>query len=80
MTYVIEDGVPLPEGHNNGGRSSGPQTALGRALHALKPGQSIALPTHEEFRRATSFAWRNADRRFAMRKVPGRGWRVWRTE
>lgn len=78
VAYVIEDNVPLPKGHNNGGRPSGPQTELGRALLALQPGQSIALPTYEEFRRANAHAWRNTDRRFATRKIAGQGWRVWR--
>jgi hypothetical protein len=79
--YVIEAGVPIPPPHIKASCQDrrGPQTDWTRLLDALGPGQSVLTPDYSEYRTAESFRLRKTDRQFAIRKIPGHGWRVWRT-
>lgn len=79
-TYTIEEGIPLPTAANEwfGGRPRGPQTPLTQTLDRLQPGQSLLMTEAKEMKAAEQFKFRRPERKFAFRKVPGEGWRVWR--
>lgn len=79
MSYVIEEGIPLPV-TNRGGNFVGPQSEWTKTLNSLEVGQSVLTPEYKEFKAADAFAFRQKVKRFAIRKVAGQGWRVWRAE
>jgi hypothetical protein len=74
MKYVIEDGIPAPEKVK---RTIPPKGPIRQTLEAMKPGQSVLLDTAREYDQARSAATYIGS--FVCRKVPGKGWRVWRT-
>lgn len=79
--YVIESGIPLPRPRNGTGKNfTGPQTDWTRAVAALEPGQSVLTPLYNEYKAADQFIQRQRPRKYAIRKVSGQGWRVWRIE
>lgn len=75
MSYIIEDGIPMPEKIT---RTIPPKSELRVTLEALKPGQSVLLDKPEDYDRARSAASYIGGRQFVCRKVAGQGWRVWR--
>lgn len=79
MSYVIEENVPLPAARQRG-NSVGPQTEWTRLVNSLLPGQSVLTPLHNEFKAAEQLIMRNRPRKYAIRKIAGEGWRVWRIE
>jgi hypothetical protein len=78
-TYTIEDGIPLPE-TNRGASHHGPRTELTKAISLLEVGQSVLAGGWKEYKSADAYVARHRDRRFAIRKIGGQGWRIWRTE
>lgn len=83
MSYVIEDGVALPDdsrGWGKGGRDRGCKTLWTQTLDALTPGQSVLTGEYRDYQTAEKFKPRRPERKFAIRKIAGQGWRVWRTE
>jgi hypothetical protein len=72
MTFValyIDPAIPLP---------SRVRTPIGQAMLALEVGESFMITTRDEYAKVRG-RWSNYDdRKFAMRKVPSEGWRVWR--
>lgn len=78
--YVVETSipVPLPRLRASCQDRRGPQTKWTRMLEDLQPGQSVLTPDHTEFKTADGFRLRKPDRQYAIRKIPGVGWRVWR--
>lgn len=80
-TYTIEDGIPIPEcpSKGNGGDVRGPKKPWTQTLDALAPGQSTLTTQYADIRAAEQFRYYRPERKFATRKVPGLGWRVWRT-
>lgn len=78
MTYVIEVGIPLPPSTRKGGNYIGPQSDWTKAVNALEPGESVLTPLHHEFKAAEQLIQRNRPKRYAIRKIPNQGWRVWR--
>lgn len=79
MSYVIENDIPLPP-TRRGGNFVGPQTDWTKTLAVLLPGQSVLTPLHHELKTAEQFVIRQRPKKFAIRKVHGQGWRVWRVE
>ena len=79
MSYVIEDGIPLPI-VTKGGNFFGPQSEWTKAIARLEPGQSVLTTEHREYKAADAFIARQRPKRYAIRKIAGQGWRVWRTE
>lgn len=80
MSYVIEEGIPLPTSRKGGYRHSGPRSPWTKAVDKLEPGQSVLTTEYSEFKAAEQLTQRNKPRKYAIRKVPGMGWRVWRLE
>lgn len=81
MSYVIENDIPLPKAKKgSGGNFVGPQSEWTKALYALEPGQSVLTPFYNEFKSAEQVILRQRPKKFAIRKVDGQGWRVWRIE
>lgn len=82
MSYVIEEGIPMPEcpSKGNGGAHRGPKKPWGMALDSLQPGQSTLTTEWSDVRAAEQFRLYRPERRYAVRKIAGQGWRVWRTE
>jgi hypothetical protein len=80
VSYVIETGIPLPKSRSPGGNRVGAQTEWTRAIEALDVGQSVFTPSHDDFKSAEQFVLRQRPKKFALRKVTGMGWRVWRLE
>ena len=78
MSYVIEDGVPLPLPRGSASHI-GPRTVLTKFLDVLKPGQSLLTQDPKDYKAAEQFAIRSRPKRFAFRKLRD-GWRVWRIE
>jgi hypothetical protein len=79
--YVIETGIPLPPPMRaGGGNNVGPKTEWTMVLARLEPGQSVLTADHGEFKTADAFVSRQRPKRFAIRKINGQGWRVWRLE
>lgn len=78
-TYTIEDGVPLPPS-DKGGNWTGPKTEVNRVLETLDLQQSVLIDDYRDFKSAGAFAGRHRAKRFAIRKIAGQGWRVWRVE
>jgi len=77
MAYVIEDDVPIPNGYKT--RMASPET---EAVRALKPGQSVVLPT-EAGRKSTYYEFTRSKRMgkpkyFITRRVDNEHVRVWR--
>jgi hypothetical protein len=72
MTYValyIDHNVPMP----NPVRSP-----IGQAMSALEVGDSFLITEPEDYAKARA-RWNNhKPAKFAMRKVPHVGWRLWR--
>lgn len=79
MSYVIEDGIPLPVTSKGSKSLRGPRTELTTYLDKLLPKQSMLLSEYPELKAAQQFAYRANPRRFAFRKNRD-GWRIWRTE
>jgi hypothetical protein len=81
-TYTIETGIPLPESDSRGlgGAARKPQTEWTKTLDQLQPGQSTLTPEIKDWKSAQQFKVRRPERKYAIRKVAGQGWRVWRTE
>ncbi len=81
MSYVIEEGIPLPAPtRSNGGPPRGPRNEVNRICLELKPGQSFLIDDYKQYMAARMFTWRSqTDMKFAFRKSRD-GWRVWRTE
>ena len=78
MSYVIEDGIPVPPTRMTGAprRSRSPLSVV---LEKLMPAQSVLLDSHAEYKLCQQVMTRLRPRIFATRK--GRdGWRIWRTE
>ena len=78
MSYVIEDGIPVPPTRMTGAprRSRSP---LSEAMEKLEPEQSFLVDSHSEYKLSQQVMTRLRPRIFATRK--GRdGWRIWRTE
>lgn len=82
MSYVIEEGVPLPAcpSRGNGGGPRGTQKPWTQTLDALKPGQSTLTTEHTDVKAAEQFRIRRPERTYTIRKIAGQGWRVWRME
>jgi hypothetical protein len=82
MSYVIEDGIELPGSRTRGkgGRDRSCKTPWTQILDSLLPGQSVLCGEYREYRAAEQFKPRRPERKFAIRKIPNEGWRVWRTE
>ena len=81
MSYIIEDNIPIPKPRNGGGGNFiGPKSEWTRTLDAMAPGQSVLTDDYAEFKAADQFAMRHKGKRFAVRKIPSQGWRVWRVE
>lgn len=80
MSYVIETGVPLPQCVNKGtgGGPRGPRKPWTQTLDAMEPGQSTLTTEYSDVRTAEQFRYYRPERKYATRKVPGLGWRVWR--
>lgn len=79
MSYVIEEGIPLPP-TRKGGNWTGPKTEVSRLLEIMEVNQSVLIPEHKEYKIADSYSARHRSKRFAFRKIAGQGWRVWRVE
>lgn len=81
-TYTIEEGIPLPEADNKGkgGTPRGPKTEWGKTLDRLQPGQSTLTTEFRDTKSFEQFKVRRPERKYAMRKWNGQGWRVWRLE
>lgn len=79
--YVIEAGIPLPPPKKSlGGNNVGPKTEWTQTLDRLLPGESVLTTEHREYKAADVFVNRQRPKRFAIRKIDGMGWRVWRVE
>ena len=79
--YVIEDNIPLPKATRSpGGNFSGPKTDWTRTIWSLEVGQSVLTPLHSDFKTAEQAVRRLYPKKYAIRKVSGQGWRVWRME
>lgn len=80
--YEIEDGIPIPKCCNkgNGGGPRGCRKPWTMTLDALQPGQSTLTTEHSDARAASQFRQWRPEKVFAIRKIPGQGWRVWRTK
>lgn len=79
--YVIETGIPLPKPRNGTGKNFiGPQSEWTRTVAALAVGQSVLTPIYSEFKSAEQLIQRMRPNKYAIRKVAGQGWRVWRIE
>jgi hypothetical protein len=79
-TYTIETGIPIPTprgGHGSGRK--GPLTDWTKLVAALDVGQSVMTPEYREFKAADQWVARQKPKQYAIRKIPGQGWRVWRT-
>lgn len=80
--YVIETGIPLPPPRKRMVPSPrGARTPWTKAIDALEVGQSVLTTEAKEHIAALQFVIRGVaqSKEFAIRKVPGEGWRVWRT-
>lgn len=78
-TYTIEAGIPIPEPKKGkGGAPRGPRKLWTATLDQLAPGESILTTEHKDTRAAEQFRLHRPERVFAIRKIPGQGWRVWR--
>jgi hypothetical protein len=77
--YVIESGIPIPTSRGINPSPTGPRTEWTRALSALEVGQSVFTGDRKEYKAAEQFAIRSRPKQFALRKIAGQGWRVWRT-
>lgn len=77
MSYVIEDNIPLPE-TRKGGNYKGPKSEWTQAVSMLEPGQSVLTPLYREFKAAEQLVLRYRPKKYAIRKIPSQGWRVWR--
>ena len=79
--YLIEDNIPIPRPRcGTGMKQPGPRSAFTQAVNALEPGQSVLTDDYADFRAADQFVMRQKPRKFAIRKIPRQGWRVWRVE
>jgi hypothetical protein len=79
VSYVIEEGIPLPQ-TSKGGNYVGPKTEVTRVIEELEPMQSVLLTEHKDYKAADAYAGRHRLKRYAIRKVAGEGWRIWRIE
>lgn len=79
MSYVIETGVPLPARQRGIASARGARTEWTATLEALDVGQSVLTPDSREYNSAQQFIMKSRPKQFATRKVPGKGWRIWRT-
>jgi hypothetical protein len=84
MTYIIESGIPLPRAaggnHKRASRPRGRTAPLSVAMDAMEVGQSFMVDTFEEHQRLLGRLGQFKPRTFAVRKIVGQGWRIWRTE
>jgi uncharacterized protein (DUF2249 family) len=74
MTLValfIDHNVPLP---------SPVRSPIGQAMRDLEVGQSFLITDPADYARVRARWSNHAPAKFAMRKVPHQGWRVWRIE
>lgn len=78
-TYTIEEGIPLPP-TRKGGNYTGPKTELTRLVDSLEPQQSLLITDYKDYKTADAYAGRHRAKRYAIRKIAGQGWRVWRIE
>jgi hypothetical protein len=80
VSYVIEEGIPLPKADSlgRGGAARNPQNEWIKTLDRLEPGQSTLTEEPKDVKAAQQFKLRRPEKRFAIRKVPSIGWRVWR--
>jgi hypothetical protein len=72
MTFValyIDPAIPLP---------SRVRTPIGQAMRALEVGESFMVTDEADYIKARARWSDYLPRKFAMRKVPSEGWRVWR--
>lgn len=70
-TLTIESGIPCPP------RGNSPITA---AMRAMAVGESFLIAEAADYQKARG-AWASLKpKKFAIRKVPHQGWRVWRAE
>lgn len=77
--YVIQSDIPVPP-TRRGGNWIGPRTEWTRLLSLLEPGQSVMTEYHNDLKSAEQYIQRSKPKRFAIRKIPSQGWRVWRVE
>lgn len=81
MSYVIEEGVPVPEPRRSKvGAPKHARTEWTMTLDKLRPGQCTTTDKFEDYKSAQHFTLRRPDREFAIRKIPRVGWRVWRLQ
>jgi uncharacterized protein (DUF2249 family) len=74
MTFValyIDPAIPLP---------SRVRTPIGQAMRALEVGESFMVTDEADYTKARARWSNHAPAKFAMRKVPHVGWRLWRVE
>lgn len=77
--YVIERGIPLPPTQRGpGGTYKGPKLAFNKAVAALEVGESVLTPSPTEAKAAGQLFLRMRPQEYAIRKIGGEGWRVWR--
>ncbi len=72
MTYIIEDGIPLPPTPRNH-----PRTATSQAMARMEVGQSFAIASNAEWQQVRGRLSIMRPRRFSIRRQET-GWRVWR--
>jgi hypothetical protein len=70
MSYVIEEGIPLPTGY-------GRRTEVSRTLDGLQVDQSFHISTERELTAVRGVMCRIPPKKFSVRKESG-GWRIWR--
>lgn len=79
----MEDGIPVPTVQNrglNGERGPKARTPWTQTLDSLQPGQSVLTTEDRDRKAAEQMKIRRPTKKFAIRKVPSQGWRVWRVE
>lgn len=72
--FAIERGIPIPIDRQF------QRSDVVAAMRGLEVGQSFVVSTHEGYT-AVRARWTDLrPKRFAMRKIGGEGWRLWRLE
>lgn len=81
MSYVIEHNIPPPPPtHKRRGPAGQTLSPLTELLRDMPVGSSFLVKTEKERHTVTAKLYRHRSRVYAVRKVPGEGWRVWRVE